>query len=194
MAHSYNVAQIPLPPLNQQVTKYASLRLLALTTNPEYFSAKAERERTFSVDQWRERIHNRVTFIATTSPETPVDSALEDDNATWVGLVSLLPPEFFKARWNQLSVEDRTWATWSGSAHTLVSMWVHPDHRRRGVGESLISQALEWVNGKSSDEDDRAIVLDVLKENRGAAVLYRKMGFEDVEEVLPSIWMRKKLV
>ncbi|KAJ3869839.1 hypothetical protein EV359DRAFT_29094 [Lentinula novae-zelandiae] len=181
--YTYNIVPIPFSPLPQShVDKHASLRLLALRTNPECFSSTLENESRLSPEQWRGRIdtEDRVTFIA------------------WVGLVTVLTPEFLQERWDNLPRKFRKFAMQSGKpAHVLVSMWVHLEHRHKGLGRLLISQAVDWVKNrveKSGVEDKRGdVVLEVFKQNTGAIVLYRAMGFEDIEEVPPSIWMGRKI-
>ncbi|KAF8823723.1 hypothetical protein HHX47_DHR9000250 [Lentinula edodes] len=218
--YTYNVVPIPFSPLPQShVDKHASLRLLALKTNPECFSSTLDDESRLSAEQWRGRIdtEDRVTFIAVASeilehapfdaPLGPASSfadtsdsstLLDDDTAKWVGLVTVLTPEFLQERWVDLPRKFRKFAMRSGKpAHVLVSMWVHPEHRHKGLGRRLISQAVDWVKNrveKSGVEDKRGdVVLEVFKQNTGAIALYRAMGFEDIEEVPPSIWMGRKI-
>ncbi|KAJ3877570.1 hypothetical protein F5051DRAFT_329551 [Lentinula edodes] len=198
--YTYNVVPIPFSPLPQShVDKHASLRLLALRTNPECFSSTLEDESRLSPEQWRGRIdtEDRVTFIAVASEileHAPFDAPL----AKWVGLVTVLTPEFLQERWVDLPRKFRKFAMRSGKpAHVLVSMWVHPEHRHKGLGRRLILQAVDWVKNrveKSGVEDKRGdVVLEVFKQNTGAIVLYRAMGFEDIEEVSASIWMGRKI-
>ncbi|KAJ3892403.1 hypothetical protein GG344DRAFT_75998 [Lentinula edodes] len=223
--YTYNVVPIPFSPLPQShVDKHASLRLLALKTNPECFSSTLEDERRLSPEQWRGRIdtEDRVTFIAVASeilehapsdaPLDPTSSSssssfadtsdsstlLDDDTAKWVGLVTVLTPEFLQERWDDLPRKFRKFAMRSGKpAHVLVSMWVHPEHRHKGLGRLLISQAVDWVKKrveKPGVEDKRGdVVLEVFEQNTGAVMLYRAMGFEDIEEVSPSLWMGRKI-
>ncbi|KIK69903.1 hypothetical protein GYMLUDRAFT_53040 [Collybiopsis luxurians FD-317 M1] len=190
-SESYSINPIPYPPRRDHVTKYAALRLLALTTNPECFSSTAERESAFSFEQWRERIDNtdRVTFIAASAVNV---SAVDDDRATWVGIVTLLTPEFLKKESENLPADYRKFAMWSDASHILVSMWVHPEHRRRGVGKVLIDAAMKWVERRDAPQSS-AVVLEVLDTNRGAAALYKQMGFEDIEQVPPGTWMGKRI-
>ncbi|KAH7880047.1 uncharacterized protein C8R40DRAFT_1034807 [Lentinula edodes] len=222
--YTYSVVPIPFAPLPQShVDKHAFLRLLALKTNPECFSSTLDDESRLSAEQWRGRIdtEDRVTFIAVASeiqyapfdaPLDPTPSSssssfadtsdssklLDDDTAKWVGLVTVLTPEFLQERWDDLPRKFRKFAMRSGKpAHVLVSMWVHPEHRHKGLGRRLISQAVDWVKNrveKPGVEDKRGdVVLEVFKQNTGAVMLYRAMGFEDIEEVSPSIWMGRKI-
>ncbi|KAJ3805864.1 hypothetical protein F5876DRAFT_51097 [Lentinula aff. lateritia] len=193
MKYTYSVVPIPFSPLPQShVDKHASLRLLALRTNPECFSSTLDDERRLSPEQWRGRIdtEDRVTFIAVASEilkYTPFDAPLDPT-------FSSSSSSFADISDSPTLLDDDT-AKWP--AHVLVSMWVHPEHRHKGLGRLLISQAVDWVKNrveKSGVEDKRGdVVLEVFKQNTGAIVLYRAMGFEDIEEVPPSIWMGRKI-
>ena len=64
--------------------------------------------------------------------------------------------------------EARTDAAW------LISMWVAPEVRGRGVGEALIAAVVEWARASGC----RRLLLDVGDHNRPAIALYARMGFE----------------
>jgi ribosomal protein S18 acetylase RimI-like enzyme len=55
----------------------------------------------------------------------------------------------------------------------LISMWVAPSARGRGVGDAAVGAVLEWADG-------RPVVLSVKTDNRAAIRLYRRQGFVDV--------------
>ena len=60
----------------------------------------------------------------------------------------------------------------------LISMWVAPEVRGRGVGEALIAEVVRWAGARGAP----AIVLSVKVGNDPAASLYRRMGFERTDE------------
>jgi ribosomal protein S18 acetylase RimI-like enzyme len=66
----------------------------------------------------------------------------------------------------------------------LLSMWVAPDARGKGVGEELIDAVAGWAE---SDGFSR-LVLDVADTNASAIALYARKGFEPTGETgtLPS--------
>ncbi|KAJ3997436.1 hypothetical protein F5050DRAFT_1569361 [Lentinula boryana] len=200
MRYSYSVVPIPTSPLLQaHVDKYASLRLLALRTNPECFFSTHDEEGRFSREQWRGRIDtdDRVTLIAVAS------KILADPSAEWVGLITVLTPEFLKERRDNIPPKFQKYAMWLGEpANVLVSMWVHPEHRCKGLGGRLISEAIDWVKkrtmtAKNFDVNngrlEGVVVLEVVKGNTGAGMLYRAMGFENIDSEDASIWMGKRL-
>ncbi|MFL6286866.1 MAG: GNAT family N-acetyltransferase [Actinomycetes bacterium] len=57
----------------------------------------------------------------------------------------------------------------------LISMWVAPEARRRGVGEALIRAVVDHAR----DDGAVTVVLDVNLENRQAIALYERCGFVD---------------
>ncbi|WP_236792501.1 GNAT family N-acetyltransferase [Amycolatopsis sp. GM8] len=59
----------------------------------------------------------------------------------------------------------------------LISMWVAPAARGRGVGDALIAAVARWAE----DQSARRIVLRVFDHNRHAESLYRRNGFVHTE-------------
>jgi ribosomal protein S18 acetylase RimI-like enzyme len=60
-------------------------------------------------------------------------------------------------------------------AAELISMWVAPDARGRGVGDALITAAVRWA----SEHGARELRLDVAAGNTSAITLYARHGFVD---------------
>jgi ribosomal protein S18 acetylase RimI-like enzyme len=55
----------------------------------------------------------------------------------------------------------------------LISMWVAPEARGRGVGGALIAEVIAWARGRGL----RRLVLDVGAHNGSARRLYERAGF-----------------
>ncbi|MGO9877006.1 MAG: GNAT family N-acetyltransferase [Acidimicrobiia bacterium] len=55
----------------------------------------------------------------------------------------------------------------------LISMWVAPIARGRGVGDELVGAVIEWAQTQSA----RHVVLSVRHANTSAIVLYERNGF-----------------
>jgi len=53
---------------------------------------------------------------------------------------------------------------------------VHPDFRRRGLGEALLRKVISWVKQQGA----QYITLEVRQSNRAAQALYFKLGFKPV--------------
>jgi [ribosomal protein S18]-alanine N-acetyltransferase len=58
----------------------------------------------------------------------------------------------------------------------ILTICVHPDARRRGIGESLMLATLEWWRAEGVLHG----FLEVRVNNEAAIGLYRKLGFESV--------------
>lgn len=65
------------------------------------------------------------------------------------------------------------------SAAELISMWVGPAARGRGVGDRLIAEIARWA----ADEGYRTLKLAVMPHNDAAIALYRRNGFADTDEL-----------
>jgi GNAT superfamily N-acetyltransferase len=59
------------------------------------------------------------------------------------------------------------------SSAWLLSMWVAPAHRRRGIGARLIGEVVAWARAQGC----RRILLEVADENPSAIALYASQGF-----------------
>jgi GNAT superfamily N-acetyltransferase len=63
----------------------------------------------------------------------------------------------------------------------LVSMWVSPAARGRGVGEALVAAVTDWAKTR----DHTAVHLWVTRENFPARALYERCGFSPTGERQP---------
>ena len=66
----------------------------------------------------------------------------------------------------------------------LVSMWVDPRYRRRGVARALVDQAVGWAAERRAHE----VILWVADHNTAARRLYERIGFQPTgaRQPLPS--------
>lgn len=64
-------------------------------------------------------------------------------------------------------------------AFGLAGLWIHPEHRRRGLAGRLVQCGLEWVKEYPLGEDGKCLVVDVYSENEAAKAVYTKMGFRE---------------
>jgi len=79
----------------------------------------------------------------------------------------------------------------------VVSMWVRPSARGRGVGEALIGATADWAKAR----DHAALVLWVTESNTAARRLYDRCGFAltgdrqplPSDPTLPEVRMRRPL-
>ena len=129
------------------------LRLRALADAPGAFASTLEAELAFPDDVWRQRAGDDLTAASFIAGEGGAD----------IGLARIFaqadPP---------------------GRAH-LVSMWVDPGHRRRGVARALIGRAVRWAAEHRAEE----VILWVADENAAARRLYEGIGFRPTGERQP---------
>jgi GNAT superfamily N-acetyltransferase len=64
----------------------------------------------------------------------------------------------------------------------LISMWVSPAARGRGVGDRLLAAVEQWARQAGAG----ALKLLVYEGNANARALYRRAGFTETGEVLPD--------
>jgi len=67
---------------------------------------------------------------------------------------------------------DRDDACW------LISMWVAPRARGKGVGRALVDEVTRWARSARCER----VLLDVVEDNRPAIALYETLGFRPTGE------------
>jgi ribosomal protein S18 acetylase RimI-like enzyme len=132
---------------------FRTLRLLALTVSPDEFMMTAEEER----DVPRPYIESAlgVSGEAATSRATLFLGAFENGGLIAIG--GLHSDDLRKTR------------------HTgrITSLFVHPDHRRRGIARRLMEELLL----EAMRTELQAVRLEVVSENSAAIGLYESLGF-----------------
>ena len=82
-----------------------------------------------------------------------------------------------------VAVEDGEVVGYIGSQTVLdesdmMNVAVHPDYRRRGVAQALVTALAEALRQRGSG----SLTLEVRKSNEPAKAMYEKLGFEQVGE------------
>ena len=72
----------------------------------------------------------------------------------------------------------------------LISMWVSPEVRGQGVGETLIDAVVEWARVSGA----RRVLLDVGDHNQPAIALYARKGFEPRNGTIGSLPIRHEAI
>ncbi|MFH8365284.1 GNAT family N-acetyltransferase [Streptomyces sp. NPDC018031] len=133
---------------------YRTVRLAALTDTPEVFGSTLGREQAFTDDEWRRRLTRWNQFVA-------------EDGAQVCGLIGVVPAAAAAAA--------------AAGLAELVSMWVHPAARGRGVGDLLVRRALRFADEQGFPE----VRLWVTVGNGHAERLYARHGFQRSGQVQP---------
>jgi ribosomal protein S18 acetylase RimI-like enzyme len=129
------------------------LRLRALADAPNAFASTLEKEAAFPDDVWRQRTQG--------GPASATFIVRAD--GVGVGMAAVIAEPAAPGRMQ------------------LVGMWVDPQHRRRGIAQTLISQAVRW----SRDHQARELILWVAEDNTAARLLYARAGFRPAAACQP---------
>jgi ribosomal protein S18 acetylase RimI-like enzyme len=129
------------------------LRLRALADAPDAFASTLEAEVAFPAEVWRQRAEGGPASATFIAREGGVD----------VGVVRVFAEPGVPGRMH------------------LVSMWVDPGYRRRGVARALVDQAVRWAVERRAGE----VILWVANHNSAAHRLYERVGFRPTGECQP---------
>ena len=129
------------------VTTFKAVRLRALQDSPTAFGSTYAGESQFSDDQWQQRAHKL------SGEQSAGFLAFDGEEPCGIAVT-------------YLDNED------AAIAH-LVSMWVAPSHRQRGVGRMLVNTVIDWARSRQAD----ALHLMVTSSNDAAMQFYLRLGF-----------------
>lgn len=139
------------------------LRLAALRDSPEAFASTYERELAFDEETWRSRCSTSCYMVAENSEAASGMAA--------VIVLSGEPPTV--SPFDEALPEE-------AEAH-LVSMWVAPAFRGRGIAGRLIAA----LSSATLERDIWQLYLWVVAENRAAVSAYERAGFIRTGELAP---------
>jgi len=127
------------------------VRLAALQDAPQAFASTYEREVVFTEADWHRRIVGGGSFLAY-APEL---------GTTPVGIAG-------------------GYGIAPGTIE-LVSMWVRPQARGRGIGQALVQVVVGWAQARGAPR----VHLWVTENNSHARLLYERCGFQPTAERQP---------
>jgi RimJ/RimL family protein N-acetyltransferase len=140
--------------LADESDRWRDLRIRALADAPEAFSTTVAEASAWDDHEWQRRTE---AFAA------------GSDRAMFVA-----------------EVGDR-WVGCAGAyretgPHEVISVWVAPDHRGCGVGETVVGAAVAWSRSQGATR----VVLHVMPENLHAIAMYERLGFRLTGRLDPS--------
>jgi ribosomal protein S18 acetylase RimI-like enzyme len=136
----------PIPPAD--VTSFKTVRLRALQDTPLAFGSTYAKESQLTDADWQKRVNQW-------NSERASAAFLAWDGPNPCGIAA-----------GFLDNDDPT------KAH-LVSMWVAPTHRRRGVGQLLVNRIIDWARSRNV----HTLSLMVTSTNNPAIRFYEQLGF-----------------
>ena len=121
--------------------------------------------RLFSLDD----LDSILQIESQSSPKSPYDWI------TFLNLHHLYPETFLVYEWvdaDHRREEEKIFGyiIFSQDGH-IISIAVHPQHRKKGIGEQLLQRALKTSH-------PRKVWAEVRRGNQGAQIFYFKMGFQ----------------
>jgi ribosomal protein S18 acetylase RimI-like enzyme len=136
--------------------RWRETRLRMLRDDADFFSTRYD-DMVREPDQtWRE-------WVAEAAAGNQKTLFIAEEDGHWLGVVGAF------ARVNPLEVQ-------------LISMWVDPRARGRGVAGDLIRAVAGWTAGRSSTR----VVLFVQEANAPARALYERAGFRPTGDRAPA--------
>jgi len=182
---TYTFAKVSVPATEAHITHYSSIRLSGLKIDPQAFGSTFEREAQFTRQQWKERLETPGRSTFGVSPQS------FDDSLSWVGTAGILNPTMLEAVGYTTPGDLVAGDT---AAYMVVGMWVHPEHRRKGLGRRLIEMGFKVVQDDEIGKPKK-ILLKVHRTNEGAKLFYSNLGFVEgpVNNDSDGIWMSKKI-
>lgn len=129
--------------------RFRAIRLRSLAEAPLAFGTTLAEAQAIPRGRWPAQLAAAATFVARL-----------DDDPVDVGVVRLAP--------------DRT----DARVGWLISMWVAPEARGRGVGDALVRTVLQ----RARELGHRRVCLDVADMNLDAVFLYARHGFRATGE------------
>jgi GNAT superfamily N-acetyltransferase len=129
------------------------LRLWALADAPDAFASTLDQEAAFPEQVWRQRAEGGEGSV----------NFIASEGGAGIGMAAIFAV-----------------ASVPGRMH-LVGMWVDPQHRRQGVAQALVDQAVRWAEERQA----REVILWGADHNIPARMLYERIGFRPTGERQP---------
>lgn len=133
---------------------YRDLRVRAIQESPQAFLDTEQEARVFPEKKWKQRL---------------ADAAADKSWQMFVKLQGKLVGMIGAFR-NEENVQN--------NSATAVGLWVAPEARGKGVGRKLMETLVDALEKKSI----KTVYLSVNVEQKSAIALYKKLGFQIVEE------------
>ena len=198
---TYHIQTPPEPPTTSAIDSYRRVRLTALRMNPEAFTSTYEREVAFPEEIWRDRLvgEGKVTLFAEVLDRGSSRDE-QEGGGDYAGMIGVVGAKHIPDTVHPHGMD-------ATRTYFMFGMWVHPEHRQKGVGRKLMEAGLAWARRDAregpaskaySGEGSLGafeVWLSVKQLNHAAKTLYEGLGFKEVESLgqKREVWMRRKL-
>jgi ribosomal protein S18 acetylase RimI-like enzyme len=163
------------------------IRLEALRDAPSAFGSSYEREAAFGEPDWLRRIARGGNFLAFIPEVGASEVRASEVRASEVRASEVRASEVRASEVSASAVSASEPAGLIGGYPEtadiveLVSMYVRPKARGRGVGEALVAAVFAWAQAR----DAKTVHLWVTESNDPARALYERCGFSPTGERQP---------
>jgi ribosomal protein S18 acetylase RimI-like enzyme len=163
------------------------IRLEALRDAPYAFGSSYEREAAFGEPDWLRRIARGGNFLAFIPEASASEASASEASASEASAseASASEARASEARASEAGASEPAGLI-GGYPETadiveLVSMYVRPKARGRGVGEALVAAVFAWAQARGA----KTVHLWVTESNEPARALYERCGFSLTGERQP---------
>ncbi|KAK0462025.1 uncharacterized protein EV420DRAFT_141721 [Desarmillaria tabescens] len=187
---AYETFTLNVPPSEDEIDKFIAIRLLALQIDPSSFRTTYENAKNLPREKHVQRIasHDQVMVIVS-----------HKATGEWVAMSGVASPKVLAEL--DYPLPEVVYEGRKGSGYLFVSLWVHPEHRRRGLAKRMFDRCIEWVRYHGlglGTVTEKFITNEVYSDNVGRG-LYRKLGLIERCEVKEQdgkrdvVWLSRSL-
>ncbi|KAG7445579.1 uncharacterized protein BT62DRAFT_932711 [Guyanagaster necrorhizus] len=184
----YETFTLNVPPSESEIDQWIAIRLLALQVDPSSFRTTYEYAKSISREKHIQRIdsHDQVAVIVS-----------HKATGEWIAMSGVASPKIL-AKLNY-PVPEEVYEGRKGSGYLFVSLWVHPEHRRRGLAKKMFDRCIEWARGHDADAVTEKFVANEVYSDNESRGLYRRLGLIERCEVKEPdgnrnvVWLSRSL-
>lgn len=160
----YDVFPIPVPPSEADIDHYIAINLNGLKLDPTSFRSSYED----AVKRPRKAFIRRID-----SPNIVTLISREKETGEWVAMAAFQAG--LDAKLPASVVEE------GSKTFLFAALWVHPEHRRKGLARAMFERGLEWVKEYPLEGLGKLAAVEVYSDNP-ARELYKSLGLVEKEE------------
>lgn len=184
----YEIFTLNVPPSEDEIDQYVAIRLLALRVDPSSFRTTYETAKSFPREKHVQRIasHGQVMVIVS-----------HKATGEWIAMSGVTSPKILAEL--DYPLPEVVYEGRKGSGYLFVSLWVHPEHRLRGLAKRMFDRCIEWVRYHGTDDmTEKFIANEVYSDNPGRGLykalgLIERCGVKDRGSNRDVVWLSRSL-